>query len=185
MTLDISKVRVGVTGVVSAGPTTATAPTGTSGTLTGFIDLGLVTEDGVTVTIPGAGDKKSIKAWQGGQTVRVIRSATDDLVTIELTLMETKLDVIQNVLGVTVTQTVTEGSFAIDTTQVRAAKSWVIDVVDGAELIRTYAPKGTPVGEVQLVYKNDEPVGYSVSIECEKDSTAGYNVKTWMTALKS
>lgn len=185
MTLDADNVRVAVTGAVMAGPYAATAPTGTSGTTTGHDDLGYVTEDGVTITIPGAGDSTPIKAWQGGATVRTIRSATEDNPTIEFTLMETKLEAVEAALGVTVTQTATEGSYEIDTTEVRSAGSWIVDVVDGAELIRVHAPKATPTGEVSLVFKNDEAIGYSVTLDCERDGTAGYNLKTWATALKS
>lgn len=185
MALVEANVRVAVTGAVMSGLTAATAPTGTGGTTTGFTDLGYVNEDGVSITLPGAGDATPIKAWQNGQTVRTIRSTNDDNPSIEFVLMETKKEAVEAALGVTVTQTVTEGSFEIDTTDVRAAKSWIVDVVDGAELIRTYAPKGVPTGEVTLVFKNEEPIGYKVTLDCERNSTLGYNLKVWATALKS
>ena len=182
---DASKVRVAVTGAVMAGPYATTAPTGTGGTTTGHLDLGYVTEDGVTITKPGAGDSTPIKAWQNGATVRTIRSTTDDLPTIEFVLMETSINVVKAALGVSVTSGATEGHYDINTDVQAAAGSWIVDVIDGAELIRSHAPKATPVGEVAMVYKNDEPIGYSVTLECEKDSTAGYNIRTWATALKT
>lgn len=185
MALDESKVRVAVTGAVMSGLTSATAPTGTAATTTGFTDLGYVNEDGVSITLPGAGDSTPIKAWQNGATVRTVRSATEDNPTVEFVLLETKKEAVEAALGVTVTQTVTEGSFEIDTTDVRAAKSWIVDVIDGAELIRAYVPKGVPTGEVSLVFKNEEPIGYSVTLDCERDTTKSYNLKVWATALKS
>lgn len=185
MVLSADNVRVAVSGAVMAGPYATTAPTGTGGTTTGHLDLGYVTEDGVTITKPGAGDSTPIKAWQNGATVRTIRSTTDDLPTIEFTLMETNIDVVEAALGVSVTSGATEGHYDIDTSETPVAGSWIVDVVDGAELIRSHAPKATPVGEVAMVYKNDEAIGYSVTLECERDTTAGYNIRTWATALKT
>lgn len=185
MTLDPTKVRVAVTGAVLKGLTSATAPTGTGGTTTGFTDLGLISEDGVTETHPSSGDRNPIKAWQNGMTVRIIRSPSDDNPTFQFQLMETRLEVIELYYGTTVSQTATEGSFEIDSTDVRGYNSFIIDVVDGAELIRTYVPQGY-VSEVgDKVYQNGVHVGYEVTIEAERDSAKGFNAKCWMTALKS
>lgn len=183
MALDADNVRVGVTGIVSVDDLAATAPTGTTGTF--GTDLGYVNEDGVTLTFPEGGDTTPIKAWQNGATVRTIRATSDDNPQITFTLLETKLEVVEAALGVTVTQTVTEGSFEFDSTDVPVAKKWAVDVIDGAELVRVYVPKGTPTGGLELVFKNDEAIGYNVTLDCERDNTAGYNLKVWATALKS
>jgi hypothetical protein len=185
MALDASLVRVAVTGAVMSAPLATTAPTGTGGTTTGFVDLGYVNEDGVTITFPEGGDSTPIKAWQNGATVRTIRAASEDNPEITFTLLETKLEVIESALGVSVTQAVSEGHFEFDTTDVRVGESWIIDVVDGAELVRVYVPKGTPTGGLELVFKNDEPIGYNVTLDCERDATAGYNLKVWATALQT
>lgn len=185
MATDASKVRTAPTGAVMHGATSAAAPTGTGGTTTGFTDLGYVNEDGVTITIPGPGDSTPIKAWQSGATVRTVRSATEDNPTVTFVLLETTIAAVKAALGVTVTSTLTEGSFEIDTTDLRTASSWIVDVIDGAELFRVYVPQGTPVGEVELVFQNEAPIGYSVTIDCERNTTAGYNLKTWSTALKT
>ena len=44
MTVDASKVRVAITGALSKGLTSATAPTGASAAITGFNDLGGISE---------------------------------------------------------------------------------------------------------------------------------------------
>jgi hypothetical protein len=183
MALDADNVRVAVTGAVYSGPTATTAPTGTAAATTGFDDLGYVSEDGVTLSLPDAAESQPIKAWQNGATVRTIRSAPDENPTIVLTLIETKLEVIETVFGVTVTQVATEGSFEIDVTETRTPLSFLIDVVDGAELVRAYAPQGvvTSVGEIALT--NTTAIGYQITIECERNTSKGYNLKTWMTAL--
>lgn len=185
MALDSSKVRVAVTGAVSVGDTTAAAPTGTATVLTGFTDLGYIGEDGVTETHPGSGDVERIRAWQNGATVRTIRTPSEDLPTWSFVLLETKLEVIELYYNATVTQTVTEGSFEYDSQDTRAHQSFVLDVVDGAELERVYIPKGV-VSEIgDKVYANGEPIGYEVTIEGERNDTLGYNAKVWATALKS
>lgn len=185
MALDTAKVRVAVTGLVMVGATSAAAPTGTGGTTVGFTDLGYIGEDGVSETQAGPGDTSPIKAWQNGATVRTIRSLTEENPSWSFTLLETKLETIELYYGSTVTTAATEGSFEIDTTDVRANKAFIIDVVDGAELIRTYIPKGlvTEVGD--KVYANGEAIGYEVTVEGERNSTLGYNAKVWATALKT
>lgn len=185
MTLSTANVRVAVTGAVSVGATSATAPTGTGSTLTGFTDLGYIGEDGVTETLPGPGDSSPIKAWQGGATVRTVRSASEENPMWSFTLLETKLETIELYYGATASQSSTEGSIEFDTTDTRAHKSFVIDVVDGSELIRTYIPYGVVAEVGEKVYANGEAIGYQVTIEGERDSSKGYNAKVWATALKS
>lgn len=184
MALSSDNVRVAVTGAVYSGPTDTTAPTGTATAVTGFDDLGFVSEDGITVSFPESGDAEPIKAWQNGATVRTVRSTSDDVPTISLTLIETKLEVIETVFGVTVTQTATEGSFELDTSTTREPRSFVVDVIDGDELIRVYVPRGvvSAVGDLSLT--STTAIGYEVTIDCERAS-AGFNLKTWMTALQT
>jgi hypothetical protein len=185
MATNADNVAVAVTGAVYAGDTSTAAPTGTAGAVTDFDDLGYASEDGVVLTMPGAGDKTNLKAWQNGATVRVLRSATEDLPQIKFTLIETKLETIQFTFGVTVTQTATEGSFEIVSTSIPDPKSLVIDAIDGADLMRFYVPKGTvtAIGDVTLT--NSAATAYELTIDCELDNTKGYNLKGWSTLLKS
>lgn len=185
MAVDANKVAVAVTGAISVGLTTATAPTGTAGTLTGFTDLGYVGEDGVTESNPATGEAQKIKAWQNGATVRTIRSASEDNPTWTFVMIETKKEVIETYYGTTVTQTATEGTYVIDTQALRGKKSYVIDVIDGSELERVYIPLGEVVEVGDKVYANGEVVGYEVTIEGHRSSTLGGNAKVWSTRLKS
>lgn len=185
MALNADLVRVAVTGAVYSDVTAAAAaPTGTASALTGFDDLGYVSEDGVVLAFPDAGDAEPIRAWQNGAVVRTIRTASDEAPTIQLTLIETKLEVIQTVFGVTVTQGATEGSFEIVSGALRTPIPIVVDVVDGAELIRAYAPRSTvtSIGEINLV--STGAIGYQITLACDMGSSpTAYNLKTWMTAL--
>lgn len=181
MTLDSSKVRVAVTGAVSVGATTAAAPTGTAGTLTGFTDLGLVGEGGVTEA--RGRSVNSIKGWQNGAEVRKV--VTDGELTYHFVMLETKKETVELYYGTTVTQTVTEGNFTIVPTNTGGRKSFVIDVVDGAELERVYIPQGEVTDVGDKVYANGEPIGYEVTITAYLDATLAANAHVWATALKS
>lgn len=185
MSTNEANVAVAVTGAVSVGETSATAPTSTAAALTGFADLGFVGEDGVTQTIPGAGDSTSIKAWQNGATVRTVRAASEDNPTWQFVMIETNVDVIETYYGVTVTQNATEGEFVIDTQALRGRKSYVIDVIDGDELERVYIPQGEVVEVGDKVYANGEVVGYEVTVEGHRDATLGGNAKVFSTRLKT
>lgn len=185
MALDASKVRVAITGAVSKGLTSAAAPTGTASTLTGFVDGGYIGEDGVTLTLPDGGDRTTLRAWQNGAPVRVLRTPSEDNPTLGFVFLETNLTTIETYFGVTITQTATEGSFEFDVQDVRGHNSYVLDVVDGAELIRNYAPNAIVTSVGDLVYNGTEPIGYEITLECERDNTKGYNFKQWSTALKT
>lgn len=184
MATDASKVRVAVTGGVFKGPTSAAAPTGTSGAPTGFTDLGFISEDGVEIELPDAGDSEPVKAWQNGTTVRVIRTPSDDLPTWHFTMLETKKETVETYFGVTITQTADEGSFVFKNAA-RPYESYIVDAIDGAELIRDYVPRGvvTEVGAHTLA--NGEVLGYEVTVSGEYHQGIDGMFKRWATALKS
>lgn len=181
---DASKVRVAVTGAVFRGLTTATAPTGTAGAPTGFTDLGFISDDGVEIELPDAGDAEPIRAWQNNTVVRTIRTPSEDNPTWAFTMLETKIETVETYFGVTVTSTSTEGSFEFKASN-RPFHSYLVDFVDGAELQRDYIPRGivTSVGAHTL--SNGDAQGFEVTIEAELDSVKGYNFKRWATSLKA
>lgn len=165
---------------------TATAPTDTSTALNAaFIDMGYVSEDGVSLTMPSTGDTTPIKAWQGGATVRILRSATTDSPQLKLRLIETKSDVIKTVFGVTVTQAVAEGSFVLNATAIRTPFRAVLHVIDGAELIRIYAPAAAVADIGEIKFANQEAIGYEITLDLQYDATLGGNAKTFMTRIKT
>lgn len=185
MALDATKTQVAVSGGVLKGLTTATAPTGTSGVTTGFVDMGYISEDGIEITMPDAGDATPIKAWQGGTTVRTIRTPTEDNPSWHFTALETNLSVVEAYFGVTVTQTATDGSFAYVATATRPYNAWIIDVIDGAELQRDYVPKGIVTSVGAQTASNGDVTGYEVTVEGEFDAVKGFNFKRWSTRLKT
>jgi hypothetical protein len=186
MALNADNVRVAVTGAVYYdGTSTATAPTGTGSSVTGMDDLGLVSEDGVSLKMPDAGNSTSLKAWQAGATVRTIRTPSEDSPQLHLVLIETKLEVIELAFGVTVTQTSTDGSFVINSNAARNHGRLVFDVVDDDELIRLWAPKAIVTSLAEIGFTNSDAVGYDLTLDLDFDQELGGQAKVWMTALKS
>lgn len=159
MALTSSNVRVAVTGAVYVAPTATTAPTAADSTLNvAFKDLGYVSEDGVTETRDRSTNQ--IKAWQNADLVREV--VTDSAYTLNLTLIETKLETVELFYGASVDDT--DGSVAIVPSATGGRKSFVVDVIDGSSLIRIYLPSAevTEVGD--QVYQSGEPIGYEVTI---------------------
>lgn len=178
MALDSANVRVAVTGAVSVAPSGSTAPTNASTALdAAFKDLGYVSEDGVTETRDRTSDK--IKAWQNAATVRTV--VTDATVTYTFALIETKAETVELYYGDTV-DTLT-GSIVVDPSATGGRQAFVVDVIDGTDLIRSYIPDGeiTEVGD--QVYASGEPIGYEVTITCYFDDTLGGSVKKFYSSL--
>lgn len=165
MALTSSAVRVGVSGEVSVGLTSATAPASAAAVLTGFDGLGYVSEDGVTETLDRTID--DIKAWQNAATVRSVVS--DASVSYQFTLIETTVNVIETALGVTVTQSATEGTYTIVAGSTGGRKSFVVDVIDGATLKRIYIAEGEITELGDTVYASGEAIGYDVTLKAYSD----------------
>lgn len=163
MALDSDNVRVAVTGAVYVGATTTTAPSYSDDTLdAGFSDLGYVSADGIVETI----DKSTtqIRSWQDGSLVREIVS--EGTYAVELTFIETNQDVVELYYGATLASGVLDG----DPRATGGRQSFVIDVIDGTSIERTYIPAGeiTSVGERTLA--SGEAIGYTVTITAYADT---------------
>lgn len=181
MATDSANVRVAVSGEILVGETSASAPSGTGGSTTGFTGLGFVSEDGVTETRDRSSD--DIKAWQNAATVRTV--ITDANLTYTFTLIETKKETVELYYGSEVTEAASDGSFVIVPSNTGGRKSFIIDVVDGDELIRTYVPQGEVTETGDKVYASGEPIGYEVTITAYPDSGIGGSAKVWATSLKT
>jgi len=161
MALVSSNVRVGVSGEVSVGPTTASAPVSASAALTGFVGLGYIDENGLKRKPERK--SKDIVAWQGSAVVRTVNDGAAK-VTYTFVLIETNKDTIEFHFGTTVTQTATEGTYAADPASTGGRKSFVLDVIDGANLRREYVAEGelTEIGEV--AFANGVPIAYECTV---------------------
>lgn len=156
MALTADNVVVGVTGKVYSGPTTSTAPTSATSTLTGFTDLGYVSTDGVSFTVDKTTNQ--IRAWQNADLVR--ESITEGTVTYSFTLLETTQEAIELYFGATMTA----GKIELNPVNTGGRKSFVIDVVDGAKVIRHYVPSGEILSVDAQTIQNGEAVAYGVTV---------------------
>lgn len=176
--IDPEEVRVAVDGVVSVGVYGATAPTTHSSALAAaWTDLGLVTEDGVTRTTET--ESEVIRAWQNNQRVRTV--ITSGEVTFEFVLMQTNADTVGFFHGDEVNPT--DGSVVVDPTKERPRIAFNLDIIDGDEVIREYAPNAqvTEVGE-QVAVSGTE-FGWPVTVTCSFDETLGGATKRWFSSL--
>lgn len=158
MSLVADNVRVGVTGAVYLGETTASAPTAADSTLTGFTDLGYVGPDGVEEVRDRS--TSQIRAWQNSDLVREI--VTEATASFSFMLMETNQAVLEAYYGVTLDDT--DGSFEINPSSTGGRKSFVIDVVDGDSAIRTYIPAGEILSVEAQTAANGDAVMYGVTV---------------------
>lgn len=184
MAVNPGNVLTSPTGAVAKGPTTTTAPTGTSGTLTGFTDLGAISEDGVTFALNDESDATPLRIWQDGAVVRTLRTASEDNPTVSFTLVESSKDALETYFGQAVTQSATEGTLEFKT-GLRDPESFVLTVVDGENIVRLYIPRGVVSSVGEIAFTNSDAIGYEVTIDCELDAAKGYNFKLWTTSAKT
>jgi hypothetical protein len=177
MALDSDNVRVAVTGAVYVAPVGTAAPTDSSTALNAsFADLGYVSADGIVETI----DKTTsqIRSWQNGALVREVVS--EGTYMVELTFIETNQDVLELYYGTTMV----DGEIDGDPRSTGGRKSFVIDIVDGESVERTYIPSGevTSVGERTLA--SGEAIGYNVTITAYAD-TSSVTFKKWLSDFEA
>ena len=169
-------VLVGATGVVYGGATASvTLPTNATGSLdTDLKDLGFVSADGVTMSVNQ--DTTEIKAW-GGSTIRKIQ--TGHTVEFHFVLLETQINSLGAYFGSANVDDPT--NVAKVTASMNQRQTWVIEVVDGANIIRIVIPDGEVTGHDDVTYKTDEAIGYGVTVTAYEDS-AGVKAYEYMQA---
>ena len=184
MALDSSLVRVAVTGAISVGGASATAPTDANAPLgVGWNDLGYVGEDGVTETRDRS--TETIRGWQNGDILREV--VTEASVSFQTVLVETKRETVELFYG---TKVGADGSIVIVPSETGGRQKFVLDIIDGDEYIRAYVASGevTEVGD--QVYAGGEPIGYEVTIRAypdasivDPDTGKTGSVKKWYSSL--
>lgn len=157
-----------VAGAVYRAPLGTTLPTDATTTLaTAFVDMGYISEDGVTNS--NSPETEKIRAW-GGQTVLIVSTEKPD--TFQLTFLESlNSNVLQSVYGA---DNVTVGNGTISVKANAAELENYVYVIDfalrGGALKRTVIPIGALSELGDIVYKDDEAVGYEVTLDCLPDS---------------
>ncbi|KTS90673.1 hypothetical protein NS183_07760 [Microbacterium testaceum] len=176
---NIEEVYVAVDGIVAVGVFgTATPPTSATSTLgPSWKDTGYVSEDGVTETTEQS--TTVLRAWQKRKKVRTL--VEEGSVRYQFRLIQTNADTVALYYGGTVA---TDGSIVIDPTKERPVIAFDLDVIDGDNVVRAYAPEAQVVEVGDQVYSNGEPIGYEVTVECSYNEALGGSVKKWYSALE-
>ena len=174
---DATKVSVGkpkVGGAIHWAPIGSTLPTSATASLDGaFVELGYVSEDGLTNN--NSPESDTVKAW-GGDTVLNLQTDRPD--TFAFTLLESlNSDVLKTIYG---SSNVTiDGSGNIEvkaTAQDMPSGAWVFDMIlKGGRAKRIVVPNGTISELGEITYKDDEAVGYNVTITDVPDTNGVYH----------
>lgn len=162
MTLDATKVRVGVTGKVMFAPTgTALPVTSIATPNVAFLDVGYISDDGVTQAI--GEETTEIKAWQNAAVVRKVQTGHD--VTYTFTMIESNAVSLKAYYG-----NYASGVIQINGDQL-PHQAMLLDVIDGTHEIRVAIPDGQITERGDVVYENGEAIGYEVTVTCYPDSS--------------
>lgn len=163
MATDTEAVKVAVTGGVYYGALAATLPADATEALDGSLtEVGYISEDGIKQSIDAK--TENIKAWQNGDTVRTVQSSHE--VTFEFTMIESNDDAKEIYYG----QEVVSGEIQLTGEQM-PEKAYVFEMLDGETAMRIVLPRARVVDRGEIVWKNDEAVAYSVTVNALPDDT--------------
>lgn len=174
---DVNNVSYGkplIASAIAVGPLEASLPTDATTKLdTKFKTLGYISEDGVTNS--NSPESEKIKAW-GGDTVLVTQTEKPD--TYQFTLIEVlNVDVVRLVYGdENVSGTLKTGITIKANAKPMKAKCFVIETLLNNAIKRVVIPNGVISDVGDIVYKDDEAVGYETTIDClpDKDGNTHY-----------
>lgn len=171
----VGKPKVG--GAVHWAPLGTTLPTDATTAIASvsadYVDLGYVSEDGLTNN--NSPESDTVKAW-GGDTVLNLQTDRPD--TFALTLIEAmNEEVLKTIYGSS--NVVVDGSGNITvkaTAQDMPSGVWVFDMIlKGGRAKRIVVPNGTISKLGEIAYKDSEAVGYNVTITDVPDTNGVYH----------
>ena len=174
---DATKVSVGkpkTGGAIHWAPLGTSLPTSATEALNAaFAELGYVSEDGLTNN--NSPESDTVKAW-GGDTVLNLQTDRPD--TFAFTMLESlNTDVLKTVYGAS--NVIVDGSGNI-TVKATAGEmpsgAWVFDMIlKGGRAKRIVIPNGTISELGEIVYKDDEAIGYNVTVTDVPDTNGVYH----------
>ena len=166
---NVSAGKPNIGGAIYQAPTTATLPTDTTSTLTGFNCLGYVSDDGLTNS--NSPSATSVKAWGGDTVLSILGDKVDQF---KFTLLEVlNVDVLKTVFGsANVTGTLEDGITVTANSKDLDEFAYAIDMVMRDNTVkRVVIPRAKVISVGDVVYSDGEAVGYDITIECYPDAS--------------
>ena len=171
---NVSTGKPNKTGVIYFAPLGTTLPTSADDVRDeAFVNLGYVSEDGLTND--NSPESVQIKAW-GGDTV--INNQTGRPDSFQFTLLESlNVDVLKTVYGADNVIVDASGNITVKATaDEMPGGSWVIDMkMRGERKMRIVIPNGTISELGTITYKDDEAIGYQLTITDVPDASGVYH----------
>lgn len=164
-----SNVSVGkplAAGGIFSAPLSATTPDDATSALTGFVDLGYVSDSGLVNSI--SNDTTDINAW-GGDRVLTVRTSRSE--SFMWTFIETNADVLAEVYGQANVTEVGTAISVVHNSKDMPNRQYVFEIaLTGDRVKRIVVPNGkiTEVGDV--TYVDGEPIGYEVTLSALPDA---------------
>lgn len=160
-------------GAIHRAPIGTKLPTSYSDTLdTAFKNLGYVSEDGVTNGNSPSGDK--VRAWGGTTVLNYMEDKPD---TFKLKLIEAFNPEVLKTIYNEANVTDSSGDIHVKATAEEMKQyAWVIDMLlKGNRAKRIVIPIASITELEEIVYKDNEPVGYGITLSAEPDSSGIYH----------
>lgn len=173
------KPKVG--GHVYRAPLGTTIPTTAVATLaTAFVDMGYISEDGVTNS--NSPESDTIKAW-GGTPVLNVQTSKDD--TYQLTFISAMNAEVQKMVYGDDNVTGTDVSTGIAVTANAKELEDYIYVIDmiakGNVAHRVVIPQAKPTAIGDITYTDSDVVGYDTTLGCTADASGNTHYEYWQS----
>ena len=159
----VANVMPSVAGAIYNGATSASAPTATTSTLTGFTDLGYVDEGGVKIT-PSIDMKEIVDGFTGAVVAMV---PTGGKVEIQFVLIENAEKTAEAWYGQAATLAgAGAGKIEFKPRETGGKKSWVIDAVNaaGTTFDRYYVASGELINREEVAVAVGETPKYGMTL---------------------
>ena len=169
-TSNVSTAKGRVTGAAFVGGAKATLPTDASSALTGFSDLGFISEDGLTNSFSPSSE--DIKSWDGAIISTPMSERPD---TMSFKLMEClNLEALKLVFGDdNVSGSISEGITVKASTAELDSHSFVFDMAINGGIKRIVVPNGKVSSVGDISYKGSEATAFELELKCMPDAN-GY-----------